>query len=168
MLVRASSQNLGISLSLIFFVTFKSHRKLKDFGHQFQTPFHFGHQPRENPLHRALKTLQSKLLAFRRCRFYWQHLKRPFNINIASYKKKKHKILGALSRVRLYYPPASGGIELTQERGILGEIYIGKIIQIIFRKISVKKLNQFENYKKYNTESNSIDSKIMLNDLLFI
>jgi len=84
------------------------------------------------------------------------------------YKKTKLKYLGALSRVRLYYPPASGGIELTQERSILGEIYIGKIIQIIVKKISVKKLNQFENYKKYNTESNSIDSKIMLNDLLFI
>ena len=84
------------------------------------------------------------------------------------YKKTKHKFLGALSRVRLYYPPASGGIELTQERGILGEIYIGKIMQIIIRKISVTKLNQYENYKKYNTESNLNDSKIMLNDLLFI
>ena len=46
------------------------------------------------------------------------------------YKKTRLKYLGALSRVRLYYPPASGGIELTQERGILGEIYIGKIMKI--------------------------------------
>jgi len=44
--------------------------------------------------------------------------------------KKKLKFLGALSRVRLYYPPTSGGIELTQERGILVEIYIGKTMQI--------------------------------------
>ena len=41
-------------------------------------------------------------------------------------KKTRLKYWGALSRVRLYYPPASGGIELTQERGILGGIYIGK------------------------------------------
>ena len=42
------------------------------------------------------------------------------------YKKTRLKYWGALSRVRLYYPPTSGGIELTQERGILGGIYIGK------------------------------------------
>jgi len=29
---------------------------------------------------------------------------------IAHYVKQKNKFLGALSRVRLYYPPTSGGI----------------------------------------------------------
>ena len=60
------------------------------------------------------------------------------NIKITCTKKTKLKYLGALSRVRLYYPPASGGIELTQERGILGGIYIGKIKQIIIERFRLQ------------------------------